>query len=173
MTTNCSLNYELNAWKFQAQNMGRTCCVQKLFFTFRTIYVHNMFGACSFHVLNWQINEQSSVILWASWCKNKCFWKRFTCILSQIDTFDFWFTTAHYFLFVDFLVFDHFVFTIFFCCVLLKKSNFVVATNSVVVFGLDVRDVWLLLFRYTLCFLLSVIILLNVLFGSFFRNLLG
>ena len=27
--------------------MGRTCCVQKLFFTFRTIFVRNMFSPCS------------------------------------------------------------------------------------------------------------------------------
>ena len=27
--------------------MGRTCCVQKLFLLFRTIYVHNMFSPCS------------------------------------------------------------------------------------------------------------------------------
>ena len=48
MTTDCSLNYNFNTWKFQAQNMGRTCCVQKLFLTFRTIYVHNnMFSPCS------------------------------------------------------------------------------------------------------------------------------
>ena len=26
--------------------MGRTCCVQKLILTFRTIYVHNMFSPC-------------------------------------------------------------------------------------------------------------------------------
>ena len=25
-------------------------------------------------------NEQSVVILWVSWCKNKSFWQRFTCI---------------------------------------------------------------------------------------------
>ena len=42
--TDCSLN---NTWKFQAQNMGRTCCEQKLILTFRTIYVHNMFSTCS------------------------------------------------------------------------------------------------------------------------------
>ena len=47
MATDCSLNYKFNTWKFQAQNMGRTCCVQKLFLTFRTIYVHNMFSLCS------------------------------------------------------------------------------------------------------------------------------
>ena len=35
---------------------------------------------CSFHVLkNWLINEQYFVIFWVSWCKNKCFWQRFTC----------------------------------------------------------------------------------------------
>ena len=38
-----------------------------------------MFWACNFHVLNWQFNEQSFVILWFSWCKKKCLWKRFTC----------------------------------------------------------------------------------------------
>ena len=27
--------------------MGRTCCVQKLILTFRTIYVHNMFSPWS------------------------------------------------------------------------------------------------------------------------------
>ena len=50
MTTDCSLNYKFNTWKFQAQNMGRTCCVQKLFLTFRTIYVHNMFSPCSTNI---------------------------------------------------------------------------------------------------------------------------
>ena len=47
MTTDCSLNYKFNTWKFQAQNMGRTCCVQKLIFALRTIYVHNMFSPFS------------------------------------------------------------------------------------------------------------------------------
>ena len=32
MTTYCSLNYKFNTWKFKAQNMGRTCCVQKWIF---------------------------------------------------------------------------------------------------------------------------------------------
>ena len=53
---NCSLIYRFNTWKQQTQNMGRTCCAHKLFFvfvlTFRTIHVHNMFWAWSFHVLN-------------------------------------------------------------------------------------------------------------------------
>ena len=51
MTTDCPLNYKFNAWKFLAQNMGRTCCVQKLFLTFRTISVHNMFSHCSAKIL--------------------------------------------------------------------------------------------------------------------------
>ena len=36
---------------FFLQNMGRTCCVQKLFWTSETISVHNMFSP-GFHVLN-------------------------------------------------------------------------------------------------------------------------
>ena len=47
MKTDCSLNSKFNTWKFQAQNMGWTYCVQKLFFTFRTVFVHNMFSPCS------------------------------------------------------------------------------------------------------------------------------
>ena len=33
--------------KIPSSNMGRTCCVQKLFLTFRTIFIHNMFSPCS------------------------------------------------------------------------------------------------------------------------------
>ena len=33
--------------KNPSSNLGRTCCVQKLFLTFRTIVVHNMFSPCS------------------------------------------------------------------------------------------------------------------------------
>jgi hypothetical protein len=33
--------------KIPNSNLGRTCCVQKLFLTFRTIFVHNMFSPCS------------------------------------------------------------------------------------------------------------------------------
>ena len=46
MMTDSSLNYKFNKWKFQAQNMGRTCCVQKLFWMPKTIAVHNMFSTC-------------------------------------------------------------------------------------------------------------------------------
>ena len=62
MTTVCSLNYKFNTWKFQAQNMGRTCCVQKLFWMSETISVHNMFSpglslefSCIELVIQWTI----------------------------------------------------------------------------------------------------------------------
>ena len=43
-----------------------------------TICVHNMF--CRYSELTiFMNNEQSVVILWVSWCKNKSFWQRFTC----------------------------------------------------------------------------------------------
>merc|ERR1719362_972346 len=43
MTTNSSPNY----MKIPSSNLGRACCVQKLFLTFRTIFVHNIFSPCS------------------------------------------------------------------------------------------------------------------------------
>ena len=45
-----------------------------------TQHVLRVFWACNFHVLN---NEQSVVILWVSWCKNKSFWQRFTYLYQQ------------------------------------------------------------------------------------------
>ena len=33
--------------KIPSSNLGRTCCVQTLFLTFRTIFVHNMFSPYS------------------------------------------------------------------------------------------------------------------------------
>ena len=33
--------------KIPSSNLGRIHCVQKLFLTFRTIFVHNMFAPCS------------------------------------------------------------------------------------------------------------------------------
>ena len=62
--------------KTKAQNM---LCTQIVF----CFYIQN--NLCTQHVLNWYINEQSFVILWVSWCENKCFWKRFTCILYAVS----------------------------------------------------------------------------------------
>ena len=33
--------------KIPSSKLGRTCCVQKLFLTFKTIFVHTMFFPCS------------------------------------------------------------------------------------------------------------------------------
>ena len=33
--------------KVPRSNLGRTCCIQKLFLTIRTIFVYNMFSSCS------------------------------------------------------------------------------------------------------------------------------
>ena len=67
MTTDCSLNYKLNTWKFQAQTWGEhvgnpTCCVQKLLWMSETISVHNMFSpglsleySCIELVIQWTI----------------------------------------------------------------------------------------------------------------------
>ena len=41
------IELQLQYMKIPSSNLGRTCCVQKLFLTFRTIFVHNMFSPCS------------------------------------------------------------------------------------------------------------------------------
>ena len=47
-----------------------------------TICVRNMF--CRYSELTiFMKNEQSVLILWINWCKNKSLWQRFTCNLFQ------------------------------------------------------------------------------------------
>ena len=41
------IELQVQCMKIPSSNLGRTCCVQKLFLTFRTIFVHNMFSPCS------------------------------------------------------------------------------------------------------------------------------
>ena len=41
------IELQVQYMKIPSSNLGRTCCVQKLFLTFRTILVHNMFSPCS------------------------------------------------------------------------------------------------------------------------------
>jgi hypothetical protein len=41
------IDLQVQYMKIPSSNLGRTCCVQKLFLTFRTIFVHNMFSPCS------------------------------------------------------------------------------------------------------------------------------
>ena len=67
---------------FFLQNMVRTCCVQVLFWMSEIISVHNVLPRFKLGILMYwtcKFNEQSVVILWVSWCKNKIFWQRFTC----------------------------------------------------------------------------------------------
>ena len=107
MTTDCSLNYKFKTWKFQAQNMGRTCCVQKLFLTFRTISVHNMFSPCSakrrasdkdLHVINGQIEIfsilQQICIGWSQERKKNIFpvWRK-KIILKSVNAQSNWFNS--------------------------------------------------------------------------------
>ena len=41
------IELQVQYMKIPSSNLGRTCCVQKLFLTFRTIFLHNMFSPCS------------------------------------------------------------------------------------------------------------------------------
>ena len=41
------IELQVQYMKIPFQNMERTCCVQKLFLTFRIISVHNMYSPCS------------------------------------------------------------------------------------------------------------------------------
>ena len=41
------IELQVQYMKLPSSNLGWTCCVQKLFLTFRTIFVHNMFSPCS------------------------------------------------------------------------------------------------------------------------------
>ena len=61
MTTDCSLNYKFNTWKFLAQN---TFCTEIVF------DIENNF--CTHHVLPIPM-----------FCKKKSFWQRFTCVPSK------------------------------------------------------------------------------------------
>ena len=41
------IEFQVQYMKIPSSNLGRTCCVQKLFLTFRKFLVHNMFSPCS------------------------------------------------------------------------------------------------------------------------------
>ena len=41
------IELQVQYMKIPSSDLGRTCCVQKLFPTFRTIFVHNMFSPSS------------------------------------------------------------------------------------------------------------------------------
>ena len=81
MTKDCSLIYQFSTWS--SKHVVYTNC---LFFCFCFDIQNNL---CTQHVqlaifMYWicKFNEQSFVILWVSWCHNKCFWKIFTCLYN-------------------------------------------------------------------------------------------
>jgi hypothetical protein len=41
------IELQVQYMKIPSSTLGKTCCVQKLFRTFKTIFVHNMFSPCS------------------------------------------------------------------------------------------------------------------------------
>jgi hypothetical protein len=55
--------FALNWLRMSKQKQKNNLCTQ---------HVLSMFWAYNFH-------EQSVIILWVSWCKNKSFWQRFIC----------------------------------------------------------------------------------------------
>ena len=57
------IELQVQYMKIPSSNLGRTCCVQKLFLRFRTIFVHNMFWACNCQ--DWTGNSMNK--LW-SYC---------------------------------------------------------------------------------------------------------
>ena len=61
------IELQVQYMRIPSSNLGRTCCVQKLFLTFRTIIVHNIFSPCS--------------------AKKKRFWQSFTCTFQRYTLF--------------------------------------------------------------------------------------
>ena len=41
------IEVQVQYMKIPSSNLGRTCCVHKLFLTLGTIFVHNMFSTCN------------------------------------------------------------------------------------------------------------------------------
>ena len=68
VTQDCSLNYKFSTWKFQAQNMGRTCWVHELFWMSKrkqkTICVHRMFSQLG-TFMYWTCNSMNNL---SSYC---------------------------------------------------------------------------------------------------------
>ena len=77
--------------KIPSSNLGRTCCVQKSFLTFRTIFVHNMFSLYSakrrasdkdLPVRKIQIKIQ--IFLPPLSAKNNHFSNKFICLMQDL-----------------------------------------------------------------------------------------
>ena len=106
MTTDCSLFMKI----LSSQYLQNMLCTQIVVFvlTFRTCFVPKLFwnpkqnknnNLCTQHVLQafWVYNfhEQFVIKLWVSWCKNKSFWQRFTCMVySSLTMHGLWYCTC-------------------------------------------------------------------------------
>ena len=55
------IEIQVQYMKIPSSNLGRTYCVQKLFLTFRTIFVHNMFSPCS---AKWRASDKDLPVTW-------------------------------------------------------------------------------------------------------------
>ena len=85
------IELQVQYMKIPSSNLGRTCCVQKLFLIFRTIFVHNMFSP--YFAKRRASDKDLLVIGWFSWdFFSKFFevvhyfelWKKFAFILSLL-----------------------------------------------------------------------------------------
>ena len=78
MTTDCSLNYEFGTMKLQENSILVLCSSLFMLCTKNVLNVKTENNMCGFLALNsiqWIICRH---IQWVSWCKNKCFWQKFT-----------------------------------------------------------------------------------------------
>ena len=73
MTTDCSLNYKFNTWKFQAQTWGKHVVYRNCFWHSEQFLYTTSWGFLS--------NSHAQHVL-PMFCKKKSFWQRFTCIQS-------------------------------------------------------------------------------------------
>ena len=61
------IELQVQYMKIASPNLGRTCFVQKLFLTFRTIFVNNMFSPCS---AKRRTSDKDLPVLFVRWMKS-------------------------------------------------------------------------------------------------------
>ena len=80
------IELQVQYMKIPSSNLWRACCVQKLFLTFRTIFVYHMFSPCS--VKRRASDKDLPVIVWS--CSKKLLYRaglwdpRILCLLLQL-----------------------------------------------------------------------------------------
>ena len=67
------IELQVQYMKIPSSNLGRTCGVQKLFLTFRTIFLHNMFSQCSAkrRASDKDLPLQGTFTTLVTWCENQ------------------------------------------------------------------------------------------------------